>query len=196
MLIQHAIVQHPINGKPFEHIPHLILYVFAIHWFDMLHSFMPKQTPLQVTAHVVELKHQAIRPPLLAQVAVTNEHDQASLLFRAATTAGKTARILVIGDQGTLSSESDDVNDQRVQLSKPDGIATPDLQGAWFPDRMDGTMSELLCAIEEDRQPSNSGRDNLQSLAICFAAMQSAQTGNPVVPGQVRHVNESWLKYL
>jgi hypothetical protein len=47
-------------------------------------------------------------------------------------------------------------------------------------------MAELLLAIEQKREPSNSGRDNLNSLALCFAACASAETGKPVVPGTVR----------
>jgi hypothetical protein len=46
-------------------------------------------------------------------------------------------------------------------------------------------MGELLCAIEEERQPENNGRDNLRSLALCFAAVASAETGQPQQPGQI-----------
>ena len=34
-------------------------------------------------------------------------------------------------------------------------------------------MGELLCAIEEGREPSNSARENLFSLALAFAAVRS-----------------------
>ena len=40
--------------------------------------------------------------------------------------------------------------------------ASPALKGDWFPDGFHGTMGELLCAIEEDREPINSARENLQ----------------------------------
>jgi phosphopantetheinyl transferase (holo-ACP synthase) len=35
-------------------------------------------------------------------------------------------------------------------------------------------MGELLCAVEEGREPGNNARDNLNSLALAFAAMESA----------------------
>jgi hypothetical protein len=38
-------------------------------------------------------------------------------------------------------------------------------------------MAELLSAIEENREPSNNGRDNLLSLALAFAATDSSRTG-------------------
>ena len=69
-------------------------------------------------------------------------------------------------------------------------MATPKLEGCWFPDGFHGTMGELLRAIEEDRQPSNSGHDNLASLALCFAAVASAERGEPVVPGSVTRLPE------
>jgi predicted dehydrogenase len=64
------------------------------------------------------------------------------------------------------------------------GFALPALQGKWFNDGFRGAMGELLCAIEEGRQPSHSARENLKSLAICFAAVKSADTGRAVKPGE------------
>ena len=47
-------------------------------------------------------------------------------------------------------------------------------------------MSELICAIEDDREPLNCARDNLASLALAFAAIASAHRGSSVKPGDVR----------
>ena len=55
----------------------------------------------------------------------------------------------------------------------------PRLKGAWFPDGFHGTMAELLSAIDENREPSNSARNNLASLALCFAAVASANAAKP-----------------
>ena len=78
--------------------------------------------------------------------------------------------------------------DQTVHLYTERGRATPKLAGAWFPDGFHGTMGELLCAIEEGREPMNSARNNLGSLALCFAAIASASNGEPKVPGEVRRL--------
>jgi hypothetical protein len=69
------------------------------------------------------------------------------------------------------------------------GFAKPRLEGKWFNDGFRGTMAELLCAIEDDREPSNSARENLKSLAICFAAVKSADTGHEQAPGKVRKMS-------
>jgi len=73
-----------------------------------------------------------------------------------------------------------------VTLHTDRGHASPKLKGNWFPDGFHGTMAELLCAIEENREPSNSAENNLNSLALCFAAVESAESGRPQVPGKIR----------
>lgn len=50
-------------------------------------------------------------------------------------------------------------------------------------------MAELLWAVEEDHQPVHSARENLRSLALCFAALASADEGGlPKRPGEVTRV--------
>ena len=71
-----------------------------------------------------------------------------------------------------------------------EGVARPHLEGTWFEQGFHGAMAELLCAIEEDREPYNGARSNLESLALCFAAVESAHCSQPVVPGTVRQLPE------
>ena len=44
----------------------------------------------------------------------------------------------------------------------------------WFPDAFLGTMTQLLCAIEQGREPEINGRDNLNTMALVDAAYRSA----------------------
>jgi predicted dehydrogenase len=44
----------------------------------------------------------------------------------------------------------------------------------------DACLAEFISALQEAREPECSGRDNLQSLAIVFAAVKSAETGRVV----------------
>jgi predicted dehydrogenase len=67
-----------------------------------------------------------------------------------------------------------------VEIHTAAGVATAELEGSWFPDGFRGCMGELLCAIEENREPLNSAAENLKSLAIVFAAMQSSDERSPV----------------
>jgi hypothetical protein len=70
-------------------------------------------------------------------------------------------------------------------LRTDEGVATPALEGDWFTNGFHGTMAELLCAIEEGREPYHSARHNLGSLALCFAAVASAETHLPRTPGTI-----------
>src|SRR5262249_48394071 len=44
----------------------------------------------------------------------------------------------------------------------------------WFPDAFVGTMAQLLCALEEGREPEIGGRDNLETVALCEAVYAAA----------------------
>ena len=184
-----------VVDTPFDQIPHLVLYDFAIHWFDMLHCYLRDHTPRSVFAQVKPAAGQKTRPPLLAQVLVDFDDAQASILLRANTAHGHQDSSTLIGEHGTLRSTGPNLGEQTVTLHTDQGHATATLEGTWFPSGFAGTMGELLCAIEEDRQPSNSGADNLHSLALCFAAMASAERGEPVPVGEVRKMDPSWLSY-
>lgn len=43
----------------------------------------------------------------------------------------------------------------------------------WFPDAFVGPMTDLLCALEENRQPETNGRDNLHTMALVDACYVS-----------------------
>ena len=179
-----------VKGTPFEHVHHLLLYDFAIHWFDILTCFMGDHKPLRVYASLARTKTQQIEPPLLAQVMVQYDQAQATLVFDAETRFGQQDTTFVVGTEGTISSIGPDLKKQSVTLTTAAGAARPRLVGCWFDDGFHGTMGELLCAIEEDRQPTNSARSNLRSLELCFAAVASAERQRPVVPGSVKKMPE------
>ena len=172
----------------FNEIPHLILYDFAIHWFDTLCCFMGDAHPTRVFASEARTASQTNKPPMLGQVLVEYPHAQATLIFDAATPFGASDRSFVTGTLGTLESAGPDLSHQAVTLYNGAGIAKPALQGEWFKNGFEGTMAELLCAIAENREPSNSARNNLKSLELCFAAIESARTGQPQVPGSIRRM--------
>jgi len=131
---------------------------------------------------------QTMRPPLLAQALVAFSGGQASLVFDGYTRYGALDTTYVAGTAGSLSSAGPNLGEQSVTLSTAAGVAIPALQGTWFKDGFHGAMAELLCAIEEGREPANSARSSLMGLALCFAAIASAMAGAPVPVGSVRRV--------
>ncbi|MBM1221656.1 Gfo/Idh/MocA family oxidoreductase [Ponticoccus sp. SC2-23] len=176
-----------IKGTPFEDIDDLILYDFGVHWFDFLVSIAGDRIR-RVSASTARAAGQTPRPPLLAQALVELDDGQASLVFDGATPHGPRDTTQITGTDGSLSSIGESLGEQVVTLTTAEGRASPTLTGTWFNDGFRGAMGELLCAIEEDREPGNGARENLQSLALCFAAIESSRTGRPVDIGAVRHL--------
>ncbi len=177
-----------IADTDINEIEHAVLYDFAVHWFDILRCFLPEREPIRVFASYEESPSQRADPPLLGQALVEFEGAQATLAFDADTKLGPEDRTYVAGTGGTLKSEGPDLEEQMVTLYTEDGYATPDLEGAWFPDGFRGAMGELLSAVEEDREPYNGARDNLGTLELCYAAVASAEDHEPKVPGEVRQM--------
>lgn len=175
-----------VVGTPFATLHHLVLYDFAIHWFDMLCCLFRGRPAKRVFATTTRTAGQSIEPPLLGQAIVEFEHGQASLLFAAETKQGPRDHSYLAGSAGSLESSGPDYKRQQVTLWCNGQEYQPQLQGTWFPDGFRGAMGELLCSIEEGREPITNARDNLNSLALCFAAVASADSQIPVVPGQVR----------
>jgi len=172
----------------FDEIPHMILYDFGIHWFDILTCFMNDRKPLRVYAAEASATGQINKSAMLAQADVTYEGCQASLVFAADILFGAVDETRVCGTKGTITSTGPDLGNQAVVLYNAEGFAKPELEGEWFKNGFLGTMGELLCSVEEDREPFNSARNNLRSLELCFAALASAEKKEPQVPGTVRRL--------
>lgn len=174
-------------GTPFDEMEDLILYDFGVHWFDFLTSLAGDrvQSVIAMGAHA---RGQANKSPLLAQALVRLDGGQASLVFDGGAPHGPRDTTYIAGSSGSLTSEGPDLGQQTVRLITGDGIATPSLDGQWFNDGFMGAMGELLCAIEEGRAPKNAAKDNLTSLALTFAAVESRKTGREVTVGSVRRM--------
>lgn len=170
------------KGTVFDAMPHMVLYDFGIHWFDIVNCFMGERALEFVFATESRSAGQTNKSDLLAQAIIKYESAQASITFDAATPHGACDTTYIAGTKGSIRSEGPDLNHQEVTLCTADGVARPALEGEWFRNGFVGTMAELLCAIEEKRAPSNSARHNLRSLALCFAAMASADEMEPYGP--------------
>jgi predicted dehydrogenase len=56
-----------------------------------------------------------------------------------------------------------------------DAWVRPRWPEAWFPDAFAGPMAQLLCALEEGTEPEISGRDNVETVALCEAVFAAAR---------------------
>jgi predicted dehydrogenase len=57
----------------------------------------------------------------------------------------------------------------------PGGWHQPRWKEVWFPDAFVGTMAQLLCALEDGSEPEISGKDNLETIALCEAVYTGAR---------------------
>jgi predicted dehydrogenase len=84
----------------------------------------------------------------------------------------------VEGPEGSLTWEEDRIFLTREKPGEP--LCREEIHPGEVPPGQDACLLEFTAAIREGREPECSGRDNLQSLAIVFAAVRSAQTGERV----------------
>ena len=178
-----------IAKSHFNRVHHVILYDFAIHWFDMVSCLMGDRPAKRVSASLQYAPGQISTPPLLGQAIVEFEGGQASLIFDAATKFGTEETNYVVGTKGSLKSQGFVCAAKEVQISTARGIGTADVsQGNWFSTGFHGSMAELLSSIEQKREPGNNPLNNLRGLAICFAAVASAESGKSVEVGKAKRV--------
>lgn len=180
-----------IAGTPFEDLKHVILYDFGIHWFDIARYLFPSRTPERVYASVTASATQEVKPPLLGQAVVEFENAQCSMVFDGDTRYGAENRTRLIGGEGSAVCTGPHFTHQEVTLYTPEGTASPELEGGWYPTGFEGTMAELMRSIEADDEPANGAMDNLGSLELCFAAVASAEDHEPKVPGTVERLPDS-----
>ena len=166
-------------GTPFAEIHHLMIYDFGIHWIDAARSFFTGPAT-SVSATLARFPDQPVAPPLLASVTIRFPEGMATLAFNGCSRHGALETCTIAGSAGTIHAAGDICGITRVRLHTAAGTATAHPEGSWFPDGFRGCMGELMCAIEDDREPSNSAADNLHTLALVFAAMRSADEGRPV----------------
>jgi predicted dehydrogenase len=115
------------------------------------------------------------------------EQDDWYATFRFEGTRG-----IIKGTNGALYNYPVGQEDTITFLSKeidPHHWHTPRLEGKWFPDAFMGTMGELMRAIEENREPENSMRDNLLTLQMVFAAYRSMADNRPVRLDEIKEEN-------
>lgn len=179
-----------IAGTPaFEDIHHLILFDFGVHWFDITNCLMGEHRAESVFAEVQRFEQQVYRPPAIASAIIRYPGAQIRMSFHGHTQLGEEDVTTVVGTKGTLRSRGPGLNDQpEMQIHLESGQCRIPLEGSWFDEGFDGAMGELLCAIEQNREPNHSAANNLHSLELCFAAVQSADSGLPVAVGSAQTV--------
>jgi predicted dehydrogenase len=180
----------PIAGTPFDDVDHMLITDYLLHWIDISRCWLAGKSVSWVQAHDARVPHQ----PASAK-------NPQSATVQIGCTDGTTALLRVVGDvrsrrpgcpfwihgtDGTIRgsilggsvfagapSRGPDV----LELERGQTCTRFALDGEWFVDGFAGAMGELLCAVDENREPSNSASDNVATLRITLAARDSARQG-------------------
>jgi predicted dehydrogenase len=178
----------PLAGTPFDDVPHMLLTDYLLHWVDITRTWLEDGGAGPVTAV------QAVDSRVPGQPVDARNPWSATLSLGTETGATATLRITgsvvaaepgcpfwVHGTTGTLRG-SVLLDSDRLELDDGTVRTQVRLSGSWFVDGFAAAMGELMCAVDEDREPENSAADAAQSVALVLAARASAEQGGaPVV---------------
>lgn len=152
---------------------------YAVHHLDLARFWLGVE-PDRVKASLAYKSGQVSKGEMISSINLEFPHTLGVILDNNAAypDAPVYSRFRLEGSRGVLLGEA--VGNPSLTLysdlleKSPQEIS---LAGNWFPDAFIGSMGELLCAIEEGRESSISGRDNLMTMKLVFAAYESTIAG-------------------
>jgi predicted dehydrogenase len=176
----------PRESNRHYHIRHPLLMDMAIHHFDLM-RYVLGQEPVSVHCHAWNPPWSNFSEPPAAVATIVFDGG-AVVDYRGSwvSTAAQTAwdgewqiecagGVIAWTGRDDSSLQSDAVT-LRPRGKRPSRVPLPTL-AHW--DRA-GSLAEFVDAVRSGREPLTSGRDNLASAALMFAAIQSAETGQPI----------------
>lgn len=166
-----------------DQIAHRLLLHYAIHWLDLVRCVLPGNAE-SVYAATSTSPTQTPDQPVVTGIVVRFANGQATLRFDGDAPHDTVDRTRVIGDAGSIKVAGSNTENRTVRLTDEHGTIIPSLSGSWNPDGWCGAMAELLAAIEHGEQPPHSGNNNIQTLKLVFATIESARTGESIKPGE------------
>jgi predicted dehydrogenase len=170
-------------GTHFDEIEQFAIYDYSVHWFDITRCWLEKKTVSSVRARDYRTPNQPAdsKTPWGMWAEITYD-DGSNAMIRGVSCANSERQghpFWIHGTEGTVRGST--LGNDFVELERDGMVCRYHLEGQWYPDGFAGTMGELLCAIDEEREPYNSASHNLLSLQITLAACRSAkENGQPV----------------
>jgi predicted dehydrogenase len=172
----------PLAGTPFDEIPHMLISDYLVHWIDITRCWLEGSRVRAVRAsdHRTPGQPEVARNPWSATVQVDTTRGAGALLRIVGDVRTSTpgCPFWIHGTRGTIRGRL--LGGDFVELDDGEQVRRLPLTGAWFVDGFAGAMGELMCAIDEGRQPYNSARNNLATLRLVLAARASAEAGGAV----------------
>ncbi len=177
-----------VTRTPFDRVKHWLFYDYTIHWFDITRLWMGDKPIENIRAREYRTPNQVPEGVATwggwAEIAYADGSHAMIRSVGSSQSLDQGHRFWIHGTQGTIHGTA--LWDEALTLEVNGTTIKYELEGTWFPDGFGGAMGELLCAIAEDRAPSNSAAHNLRSLQMTLAACRSAELdGQPVHPEEI-----------
>jgi predicted dehydrogenase len=169
----------PLVGTHFDDIAHMLVSDYLEHWTDVTRCWLSgkRLTSVLATDGRVPGQPDSAKNPWSATVLACCG-DGATAMVRVpgdVRTRVPACPFWIHGSEATIRGSI--LGREFLELERGGVTQRFALEGAWFVDGFAGAMGELLCAIEEDREPYNSARNNLATLRFSRAATVSAEQG-------------------
>lgn len=168
-------------GTHYTTMPFPLLTDMGIHHFDLLRYLLAEE-PVKAQAttwnlpwgwHAGDAAHNVTI--WFSGGSIVTHHANGASVGRQSPWHGD---LRLEGPKGSLTWEDDRLFFSAAAPAEPTAREEVALEPA--PSGQDGLLREFVAAVTEGREPECSGRDNLGSLAIVFAAIASAKRGAPV----------------
>ncbi|MDE0310769.1 MAG: Gfo/Idh/MocA family oxidoreductase, partial [Caldilineaceae bacterium] len=158
----------------------------GIHYVD-LSRYFSGHTPLRVKATTTMVPGQNAVSPMIYTILFEYEESSqimTTLHFNNIVSAPALHDHLWFLD-GTRGSAllSNPMGTAKLSVSlkdSPEQVQTYEIAGTWGYEGFAGSMGEMLRAMEEGREPECTGRDNLESIRMAVAAVESSNSGESV----------------
>lgn len=176
--LTHHVRGNQDSGWPAE-TPNFLIVDHGIHYIDLMRYWTGRE-PKRVYASTARMPGQRAVSPMVYSINLEfDENCMANLWFNDVVQGRDNHyEFTVDGTKGTVRGNATQVT--LALKDAPVSVIRLDLKGTWFPDAFAATMAELMRAIQEDNEPAISGRDNLKTLRIALAAVQSSEEHRPI----------------
>ena len=161
-------------------MPRHALSVMGVHWFDGF-RWIVQDEPKSISCHTRSSPaiHCAGETDAMTQLVFQN--GVMVSYVQSFSSPFRRSETVVIGDEGALVLHYEGIAlyTKENRLEPKEEWPNP-YAGKNKPESAYAGLEELLCALEENREPSNSGRDNLKTIALLDAAYRSAEVGHEI----------------
>lgn len=156
---------------------HFLLFDYCIHWIDISQIWLGTRKQFDVRAHAVTRDADEERITQTAWIDLLADASVSTHIRSVASAQRYWGHAFVIhGSAGALRGAVDaPVDGEHLILDRPGGIMRIGLSGSWFPDGFVGSMADLMCAVEQDREPDAGIKSAGLTQRLAFAAQESAR---------------------